>query len=741
MKTLSQYSEELSGLLLSFDPGETEQLLEIQTVLLEISAELVDWHMLSTMSMALSSDLDPLYRGEPFDPVRDLFFKGFDLLQRGIHYAENREAKSDKSDWDELVGRDLTAYFSNRQWEIPPAGEEQPDSGSPALDSLDIEIVDEQPSGKDATGDHGGLEEIVNSEFFETFITENRNRLIRAVEIILDLDESVETEPELINELFRIFHTMKGEAGFIGLSKVASMTHELETMLDSVRNGEVPYGESHTEALLYGEDLIKEHFLCLEENQLDDYENKSLDRLNDLIRQTVPAGHVQLGEVLEEQGSINHDDALQIATIQESRSFSRRYGEVAEEEGFASSEEVSQSVEIQRERNSSKKELKKKDSFISIRSSHILEMTTMIQELWIAENQIDDEIINPIKKITSQLQHLAMGFLTEEINSLYIKLRRIVRDTAKKAGKKIDVVFQGSEFEIDRKLVEALEEPLMHIIRNSIDHGIEEGAGRAAAGKSEMGSIRVGTARRGNRVVISVRDDGKGLNREKILSKALERNLITEDEASKISPEKVFELITVPGFSTAEKVSELSGRGVGMDAVLAMIESHHGRLEIHSEEGSYTQFDLVFPLNVAIVDGMVLRSGKDIFIVPISEIIECIQISPDSVETVKGDIRVLRLRGEVIPVINLEKVFLDRGKRTLDDIKAAVIVSAHKNKYVFLVSDILEKTEVAIKPLGKKFSTLRGISAGTVFSGGAIGFILDVEQIVEETALNRIEGV
>ncbi|MBN2810650.1 MAG: chemotaxis protein CheW, partial [Spirochaetales bacterium] len=268
-------------------------------------------------------------------------------------------------------------------------------------------------------------------------------------------------------------------------------------------------------------------------------------------------------------------------------------------------------------------------------------------------------------------------------------------------------------------------------VRNSLDHGIESELDRKNAGKDSQGVVTLKAERHGNSIVITVRDDGKGLDRERILSKALEKKLIRAEAADAMTDSQVFNLIFTSGFSTHTEVSLISGRGVGMDIVRSAVVDNRGRIEIESVAGSYSEFRMIFPLSTAIIDGMITRVSQSLFVFPIGSVIESIKIVPAMLSTVNGSVEVANLRGESIPVIRMHETFCITEIPESPAIIGVICETSDRRKFMFILDEVIAKREVVIKSLGARFSDLRGISSGTVLSGGKIGLVVDIDEIVD----------
>jgi Chemotaxis protein histidine kinase and related kinases len=340
-----------------------------------------------------------------------------------------------------------------------------------------------------------------------------------------------------------------------------------------------------------------------------------------------------------------------------------------------------------------------------------------------------------MRKITRSLQFGAMELRTDSMRSLFGNIKRVVRDLSRQLEKNIRIEVEGEDLEIDRNLIEKLEEPLLHMVRNSLDHGLGTPEERQAAGKDPQGLVLLKAERRGNTIVISVRDDGRGLDRKLILAKAIERNVIRKDSAESMTDSQVYNLIFTSGFSTQDTVSQISGRGVGMEIVHTMVTENRGRIEIETQLGRFTEFRLYFPLSTAIIDGMITRVGENLFVFPIGSVIESIKIQSSLISTVHGSVEVANLRGETIPVVRMHEVF-GIPDNDPDGIRIGVVTeNSEGRKFMLILNEVIAKREVVIKSLGNRFRNMRGISSGTVLSGGKIGLVLDVDQLVDLSLL------
>ena len=722
---LFQHINTISMQVLNYKDGDIVLLTDIQENILILKENLKQLNPLNNLAGILYGIIDSLYKEEKWDSIKDDFILGHDLIQKGLNGIP------EESDYTKIEGAEN--FFSDvLKEDMSNFIRKFSDESNALIRDINISEVPSNDSPVENRDTENILDRI-NSDFFETFSNDCKGRLLRAQDIILELDEDFNKNIDSVNELFRIFHTIKGECGFINLSKIGELTHEMETLLDILRKPGAHYDSEFTDVLLAGVDSVRLMIDFLDEGKVDKYLHVDTSSLAVTTRQFIENYQKPLGELLIQEGILSSKDVGELIEKQSKGNYKKKIGELAVEEGKIEKEGIEKTL-IKQEENMQKSQAKKKktESVINVKASQVDYLTDMIQELWIAENQIEDDSAAGVKKITHEIQNVVMKLRTIEISHLYIKQRRLIRDLSRKLGKEIAMEFTGGSLEIDRSLVEAMEEPLMHIVRNAVDHGIELPEERVQKGKEKTGKITINAERKGNRIIISVQDDGKGLDHSLIKIKAIKQGLISVEEAERLSVNRIHELITMPGFSTAETLSDVSGRGVGMDVVNSMISSFKGRLHIESEAEKYTNIKLIFPLNMAIIEGMVVEAYEQFFVIPISEIIECVHMEGEEIYSVNQKVNVLKIRGEIIPIIQLRGLLGDLYKNKDDEQNIAVIVQNSQKKYALFVSRVLEKNQIAIKPLGRHFNGLKGISSGTIFAGGKIGLILDIEQIIQE---------
>jgi two-component system chemotaxis sensor kinase CheA len=377
-------------------------------------------------------------------------------------------------------------------------------------------------------------------------------------------------------------------------------------------------------------------------------------------------------------------------------------------------------------------------SFIKIESQKVDELFDSIGELVIAgsylyqsdpirklnENDINQNL-EALAKSTKLIQHKVMSLRMVPIKNTFNKMKRVVRDVSKKTGKDIDLLIIGEDTEIDKTMVDDLADPLVHLVRNAIDHGIEDKATREKLGKSPRGTVELKAYHKGNNIVIEIKEDGAGIDRNKVLEKAISKGIVENDNG--LTDKEVIEFIFHAGFSTAAAISDVSGRGVGLDVVKSSIEKLKGKINIETEVGKGTSFKIILPLTLAIIDGMLIRIDGDTFIIPTLNVIECFRPKNGEVMSVKQKGEFIDFRGEVLPILRLNQV-LELSEEEKDVTESTLICIDHeKGKFIVLVDELIGRQQVVVKTLGKFLSNIKEIAGGAILGNGEISLILNVE--------------
>jgi two-component system chemotaxis sensor kinase CheA len=472
------------------------------------------------------------------------------------------------------------------------------------------------------------------------------------------------------------------------------------------------------------------------EEQLSSHEPSSAPHASPLTPDGIEGEPKPLGEILVESGVVTRD-ALEKALSQQ-----KRVGDILIEQHAATPQQISQALQKQQE---SAAHAKKGTDTASIRvdTAKIDKLINLVGELVITQSMLSDlgsrfamcqmpvlmERLAQLERNTREIQERVMGIRMLPIGTAFSRFPRLVRDLSAKAGKKIQLVLSGEETELDKTVIEAIGDPLTHLVRNSADHGLEQPEERLDNNKPELGTIRLNAFHEGGNICITVEDDGRGLNREKILAKAVKQGLIGESE--KITDDQIWGLIFKPGFSTAEKVTDVSGRGVGMDVVKRNIDALGGTVNIKTALGKGTTFTLRLPLTLAIIEGMTVRVGKETYIVPLLSVVESIQPKMDAIKTVVGKGELINVRGTYLTVARLYEVFSLQPEFTEPAQAILVILETEGEQVALMVDEILGQQQVVIKSMEDNFRKIDGVAGATILSDGAVGFILDVRGVLE----------
>ncbi len=407
--------------------------------------------------------------------------------------------------------------------------------------------------------------------------------------------------------------------------------------------------------------------------------------------------------------------------------------------------EVSElAAELAAEKKAVKKDPGAESSSIRVSVEKVDQLINLIGELVITNAMLEqrsgnldpmahERLLNSISQLgrnTRELQEAVMSIRMMPMDFVFSRFPRMVRDLASKLGKKVDFITNGAATELDKGLIERIVDPLTHLVRNSIDHGIEMPAARVAAGKSEAGRLFLSAGHQGGNIVIEVSDDGGGLNRERILAKAAQNGLPVSDN---MSDEDVWQLIFAPGFSTAEQVTDVSGRGVGMDVVKRNIASMGGSVDIRSARGFGTTISISLPLTLAILDGMSIRSGDEVYILPLSFVVESLQPAPEDIRDIAGRGRVLKVRGEYLPLIPLYQMFEIAPRITDPSEGIVVILETEGRKAALFVDELVGQQQVVVKNLEANYRKVAGISGATILGDGGVALILDVAALVRSS--------
>jgi len=568
-----------------------------------------------------------------------------------------------------------------------------------------------------------------DKQLYLDFITEAKEHLDTIEPNIISLEENPR-DKDIINAIFRPFHTIKGVSGFLGLDDINRLSHAAENMLDAARGNKFYMDKKAIDVILEVVDCLRAMIDDLAEEGRAGH-RFPVDELIKKIETIQEDRPKKIGEILTEKGVVS-PEMIKDALAEQKERPDKKIGEILITKHKVSSKEVTQALKEQRGITPTiKVDTRKLDNLIDMVGELVITQS-IIRQNHVLNDIKDQKLVrdlSQLSRITTELQKTSMSLRMVPIEKTFQKMIRLVRDLSKKSGKKVQLIMHGEDTEIDRNMVEELYDPLVHMIRNAIDHGIEMPEDRKEKGKPETGTIELLAYHKGGNIVIEIKDDGQGLNKNKILKKARENGLISEEE--ELSETEIYQLIFKPGFSTAEKVTDVSGRGVGMDVVKKALEKLRGKVEIKSEVGKGTTFIIKLPLTLAIIDGIIVKVGKHRYILPTVAVQEVFRPAEQQYNTYAEKGEMINIRNALFPLVRLHRLFNIEAKYTEPWKALMVIVESEDEKKCLMVDEVLGKQEVVIKSLGEGIGRVKGIAGGAIMGDGKVGLILDVTGIFE----------
>ncbi|MBN2396967.1 MAG: chemotaxis protein CheA [Deltaproteobacteria bacterium] len=584
--------------------------------------------------------------------------------------------------------------------------------------------------------------QIGDESLIRDFIVEGLEYIDEIEVNILNLEQDTENK-EYINIIFRPFHSMKGVASFLNLEQIRELAHSLETILDKARNGELQVTPGFIDVILDGADALKAMIIQLR----DSLEGKPVQPLEvDLpaLRERIEGieeerddarERKRVGEILVEEGSVTEETLEEGLKIAGETVPPRKIGETLIAEGKVTPRQVSQALRKQAgqtmDTGAIRVDVRKLDDLIDMVGELVIAQS-IIRQNQIVQSNGDSKLAKSIvqlSSITSEIQKTSTSLRMIPIKQTFQRMARLVRDLSKNTGKSIGVVMEGEETEIDRNMVDEIYNPLVHMIRNAVDHGIGSPEERVKQGKPERGTIQLRAYHRGGNIVIEISDDGKGLDKNSILKKAIEHGVV--DGSHTPSDQDIYRLIFHPGLSTAKKVTDVSGRGVGMDVVKQSVEKLRGKIEIDSVPGEGSTFITRFPLTMAIINGMIVRVGGEKYIIPTVAIRQLLRPEQKSCNTVAGKGETINVMGHLMPLVRLYDVLHIKPEHEHPWEAVAVVIEGENGAKCILVDEIIGEEEVVIKSLGEGLKGVRGVSGGAIMGDGSVGLILDPEGVFE----------
>lgn len=548
--------------------------------------------------------------------------------------------------------------------------------------------------------------------------------LAEASESLEQLDQKfieLEKQPgdtSLLNDIFRSIHTIKGAAGFLGFQQTVEVTHSTEDVLNKLRKGEMHVTPGIMDAILHSVDLIKVLLTNIKERN---------GREEDL-KPTV----ARLTEILE--GRFKDEPKAREAAPQAPKAAADEPRQPRAEEGQGQGQGQGQAKE-----QSIRVDIERLDSVLNLAGELVLSRNRLMRLGGKLSDGADSEInshlneaIAQLDLVTTDLQLAVMKMRMQPIAKVFNKFPRMVRDLARQMEKEIELIISGEETELDKTVIEEIGDPLVHIVRNAIDHGMESPAEREARGKPRCGRVELAAYQEGRNIIVSVRDDGKGMDPEALKRSAVEKGLMTADEAEKLSKSDALNIIFIPGFSTAKAVSNISGRGVGMDVVKTNISRINGTISIDSEVGKGTRITFRLPLTLAIIQALTVEAGGEVYGIPLSNVIENIRVMAQDIRTVDGR-EVINIRDRIYPVVRLGSLVAGSSASGAGDWKYIVIINIGEKSFGILVDRLHGQEEIVMKSMGEYLKGTEGVAGACITGDGNVILILDMAGLLTAT--------
>ncbi|EMG7216799.1 response regulator [Campylobacter upsaliensis] len=604
--------------------------------------------------------------------------------------------------------------------------------------------------------------------------------LVEAFELVEQIDHDLvelESNPEdleLLNRIFRVAHTVKGSSSFLNFDVLTKLTHHMEDVLNKARHGELKITPDIMDVVLESIDRMKTLLNSIRDNGNDSAIGMDIEPICARLT-AISEGDVSAVASVSEEPKVEPKEEVVPATPEPSVEPDVDVNQLSDSEVEA---EIERLLKVRKAEDQARRAQKKKsaapttskpatetggekkvpasgggsggmDQTIRVEVKRLDHLMNLIGELVLGKNRLlkiyDDveeryegekfleelnQVVSQLSIITTDVQLAVMKTRMQPIAKVFNKFPRVVRDLSRELGKQIELEITGEETELDKSIVEEIGDPIMHMIRNSCDHGVEDPATRKANGKPERGVVQLKAYNEGNHIVIEITDDGKGLDAAGLKMKALEKNLITEKEAEQMTDKEAFALIFKPGFSTAAKVTNVSGRGVGMDVVKTNIEKLNGVIEIDSELGKGSTFKLKIPLTLAIIQSLLVGTQEEFYAIPLASVLETVRVPIDNIYTIEGK-NVLRLREEVLSLVRLSDVFGVKQVLESGDQTYVVIIGVAESKLGIIVDTLVGQEEIVIKSMGDYLQNIQGIAGATIRGDGRVTLIIDVGAMMD----------
>lgn len=593
-------------------------------------------------------------------------------------------------------------------------------------------------------------------ELLKIFLDESRENIDLLDQEIINLETDPENK-ELMDEIFRAFHTLKGNAGIVGMKKFEKFAHIAEEVLTDIRDGNRKIDSDIITFMLDSLDRLKVLHRTMVETGSDEAEVDEQPIPENLTEKKKSNSSKNKSQKTK-KSSLGKQEAARDEIVADDGSWGifLENLELTEVEQPEKSEIVADKAELKKtgaKKKDATTTVKKKakpaggwsnpESTIRVNVSLLDNLMNYVGELVLSRNQIleyaeslDDTSFDMtcqrFNMVTNDLQEIVMKARLMQVGNIFNRFPRVVRDVTRKNGKKVILKIEGEETELDKTVIDAISDPLTHIVRNAIDHGIETIEARKNAGKDPAGTLILKAYHEGGQVIVEISDDGAGIDPDFLRKKVVEKGLMTTEQVEALSDKEAIELVFLPGFSTAEKVTNISGRGVGMDVVMTNITNIGGRVEIFSKIQQGTTIKINLPLTMSIIDGLLIRIADERFVMPLSLVLECVELQHDEGENGR---RVANVRGDMVPYIRLWESFsIARESSALEQL---VITQVGGLRVGFTVDEVIGHYQTVIKTLGKVYRDVEGISGSTILGDGTVALILDIPNLVQGTEIQE----
>ncbi len=586
-----------------------------------------------------------------------------------------------------------------------------------------------------------------DQELLEGFLTETAELLEKLDDDLVALEKMPE-EMHLLNGIFRSIHTVKGASSFLGFDLLVKITHKTEDVLNRLRKDELKVTPEIMDVILEAVDHIKLLVNDIRngeivERELDEIINKLIPYISDTFRESTvlpmettraadSSGNgthppVETGEAPESPSPAQEPRTAEPVASPEPSAPKPAPAKTAPPRGEELSDNTTVRIDVKR-----LDDLMNQVGEIVLERNRVLQMNIDYQsrENIVTFGEEFSKLAKRIDFVTSELQMQVLKIRMIPVEKVFKKFPRIVRNLSRDLGKEVNLEIIGEETELDRSVVDEIGDPLIHLIRNALDHGVESPEERVAAGKPRSGNVVLSATHEGNNIIISIRDDGKGIDPDKLAKKALDKGLVTEEQLAGMSGKEILDLVFLPGFSTKEKATDVSGRGVGMDVVKTNIRKLNGIIEIRSEVGKGSEFILKLPLTLAIIQSLLVDVENEVYSIPLAAVLETLKVETSSFHQVGGQ-EVLKLRDSVLPLLRLQKLFGVKESESSVEQSYVVIIGVAEKRIGLIVSRLLGQQEVAIKSLGKYLAKAPGIAGSTIMGDGRVALIVDPAGIID----------